>query len=567
MDIEELINQGKEGNEKAFYCLYQAFAPQMIVKCINIVGNRMIAEELTHDAFLLAFAKLNQLQNPTRFVNWLSSIVTNVALRYVKQNKILPTISLLEMPEKELSKCYDVDNIETDEIIIPPLSEILTAIDSLPQGYAKVFKMSVIQGLSHNEISEILGIAARTSSSQLTRAKRLLRQNLSKKWTLLLVAILVPTLYFILKNKKSEKSEHHISSNNEVRGQYRRASIVEKNIDTTPTQLPPTNSIHKTLATKSKVHQVAPTPDTITITEIDSTILIIKENYPIDTLNTNNDTINIIQNITSPTPNKIICKNENFDTSNLPKFKKSSWNLHFAFANNYGANSINRESLIEDYVNIDGILNMNNWATIAQQASNASNISTEQKEAIIKIANENIKNGNRSVTESTKHHLPFTLSITFSWSMNHNINIESGLNYSFLSSEFIKGRADLGFVDNQKIHYIGIPLKLSYKWHETNRWSIYSSAGFVMDIPVKSYVDTDYMFKGKSLYYESEPFNAPIQWSTGLGVGLQYNFTPQFGIYAEPNIYYFIPTDSEIETYRTEHPISISIPIGFRLNW
>lgn len=67
MDIEELINQGKQGNQKAFYCLYRTFAPQMIVKCVNIVGNRMIAEELTHDAFILAFAKLNQLQSPKRF--------------------------------------------------------------------------------------------------------------------------------------------------------------------------------------------------------------------------------------------------------------------------------------------------------------------------------------------------------------------------------------------------------------------------------------------------------------------------------------------------------------------
>lgn len=63
MDIEGLIERGRQGDETALGSLYKAYHRQMTGICQRIVGNRQVAEELAHDAFLLAFAKMNQLRN------------------------------------------------------------------------------------------------------------------------------------------------------------------------------------------------------------------------------------------------------------------------------------------------------------------------------------------------------------------------------------------------------------------------------------------------------------------------------------------------------------------------
>ena len=60
---------------------------------------------------------------------------------------------------------------------------------------------------------------------------------------------------------------------------------------------------------------------------------------------------------------------------------------------------------------------------------------------------------------------------------------------------------------------------------------------------------------------------APWQFSTTFGLGLQYHLTPTIGLFAEPSLQYYIPTKSDIETYRTEHPFSFSLPLGITFTW
>lgn len=82
----------------------------------------------------------------------------------------------------------------------------MAAIDNLPDGYRTVFKMSVIQGMSHTEIAEILGIAAHSSSSQLTRAKKLLRKSLSSYWALLLALLMLPIIFLLFRQTTKKEN-------------------------------------------------------------------------------------------------------------------------------------------------------------------------------------------------------------------------------------------------------------------------------------------------------------------------------------------------------------------------
>ncbi|MBR3766181.1 MAG: sigma-70 family RNA polymerase sigma factor, partial [Muribaculaceae bacterium] len=215
MEIEELINRGEKGDENALCHLYNTYSHKMMNICVKIVGNRMIAEELTHDAFILAFSKLNQLQNPKRFEKWLSTIVSNISFRYLEQNEKYNTISLSDLNEKETPHNYDSHTFESEQKMPLDIKDILLAIEQLPKGYQSVFKMSVLQGMSHNEIADILGIAARSSASQLARAKRLLRQHLSKYLVALLVIITAPIIYFLSKQRNTNNAIHTIVSKND----------------------------------------------------------------------------------------------------------------------------------------------------------------------------------------------------------------------------------------------------------------------------------------------------------------------------------------------------------------
>ena len=138
MDIEGLIERGRQGDETALGNLYKAYHRQMTGICQRIVGNRQVAEELAHDAFLLAFAKLDQLHNAQRFEAWLTSITTNVARRYVQRHHEPTMLSLSTLTEEE----FPMEPIPSDDKPLPTMAELMAAVDALPNGYGQVFKLA-----------------------------------------------------------------------------------------------------------------------------------------------------------------------------------------------------------------------------------------------------------------------------------------------------------------------------------------------------------------------------------------------------------------------------------------
>ena len=131
MDMERVIGAAQAGNQQAIAKLYNAYSHKVLGICYNIVGNRAVAEELSHDAFVLAFSKLDHLRNPERFDAWLSSIASNVALRYKQRHHELATVPIDNIPDNTL--------IEDDSQALPSMQEIMAAINTLPNGYGKVF--------------------------------------------------------------------------------------------------------------------------------------------------------------------------------------------------------------------------------------------------------------------------------------------------------------------------------------------------------------------------------------------------------------------------------------------
>ncbi len=203
---------------------------------------------------------------------------------------------------------------------------------------------------------------------------------------------------------------------------------------------------------------------------------------------------------------------------------------------------------------------------------NAHGDMSEEEKALMEIAINNtnninnIKNGGK-IIEHEYHDKPITFGLSMTKTINRNWNMEIGLQYSLLKSKYILGEDEYYIQKRQKIHYLGIPLRLSYKWLDSNRWTAYSSVGILLNIPLSGKTDKQYVTGNVIPYTNSWHFTPSFQWTIGTGVGLQYNFANNWGIYIEPTFSWYIPNGSTIHTIWTEHPFSVTVPFGIRFTW
>ena len=124
------------------------------------------------------------------------------------------------------------------------------------------------------------------------------------------------------------------------------------------------------------------------------------------------------------------------------------------------------------------------------------------------------------------------------------------------------------FVDKeQKLHYLGIPLNVSYQLIRYKKLSAYSSAGITLHIPIFGKTTADYITDGISVYANDWKVTLPTQWTTNISLGIQYQFAPNVNLFVEPTLNWYIPNGSYIKNSWTEHPFTFTVPIGIRFTW
>ena len=221
--MDTIIKRAKRKDPEALAAIYEMYYPRMMGTCINIVReDKDMASDLVHDAFILAFVSLDKLRDNERLGEWLTTIVRNVALKHKAQKGRMRIESLSEIDGMDSSSPPDAFVNSRD---------ILRLVEQLPKGYAKVFRLSVIEGFTHKEIADMLGIEPHSSSSQLSRAKRLLRRMMQyrKLAVVLLLVGLTPLYFFWPHHDKQETCE---ISKTKKRPQSRQSNDV--NMDTKP---------------------------------------------------------------------------------------------------------------------------------------------------------------------------------------------------------------------------------------------------------------------------------------------------------------------------------------------
>lgn len=171
IDEKDIIERCIKGDASAQSKLFNRFAPRMMGVCYRYVQTIYEAEDILQEAFIKVFRYLDTYQGNGAVEHWIRKIVVNTALNHIKQNK-------------KFRDEMDVDNVEdegyTDSLHLKfETEEVINAIKSLPDGYKVIFNLYAIEGFSHKEIADQLGIAEATSRSQYCRAKIMLQNKLS----------------------------------------------------------------------------------------------------------------------------------------------------------------------------------------------------------------------------------------------------------------------------------------------------------------------------------------------------------------------------------------------------
>lgn len=171
-----LVEEYKNGNTAAFETLYKKYASKMKWVAFRYVNDSSIAEDVLQEAFVKVFKKLNTFENTGSFEGWLRRTVVNTAINYYNSIK-KETEKMAEYGAETGSE----DNDDLDEGDSYTMTELMDAVNQLPEGYKVVFNLYAIDQYSHKEIAESLNITEGTSKSQLFKARTFLKKILQSK--------------------------------------------------------------------------------------------------------------------------------------------------------------------------------------------------------------------------------------------------------------------------------------------------------------------------------------------------------------------------------------------------
>lgn len=152
--------------------LYNRFSPRMYAVCLRYAGNAEEAEDILQEGFIKVYKKLESFRGEGSFEGWVRRIFVNTAIEHFRRKRYLQPVT--EKDENTLEGNYlsVLDNLAE--------RDILKLVQQLSAGYRTIFNMYVVEGYTHKDIGDMLGISEGTSKSQLSRAKVILQQMVKK---------------------------------------------------------------------------------------------------------------------------------------------------------------------------------------------------------------------------------------------------------------------------------------------------------------------------------------------------------------------------------------------------
>ncbi|MGP1515354.1 MAG: RNA polymerase sigma factor [Bacteroidales bacterium] len=497
-------------NNKEFENIYRTYYKKMFGRCMSYVHNPTIAEDLLQDAFIIIINKLPTLKDKTKVEPWIAAIVKNTAINYLRKKSIFSNISIDQTVEPTTEDDDSVGN--KDDIV--SYDTIRQMIEKLPEGYKEVFKLAVLEGMSHKEIADKLKILPTTSASQLSRAKKALKVMLSSYWSLGVVSLLI-IIFFMF---KFYHFETFIENNNSDEYTYNTA---ESYHTSTVDSIQKSNSIkgkRKILTEHSasvgkglnymedtSFYELFQSDKEITITPIDTTVtneMSLTWNH-IDTIFSHVDTLH--RHVTKSTD------------------KDNEWLVGLDISSVCAGKDQSNGGII-------GFLKEDGWS---------------------------MENNARKILKQTKYHLPITVVLSAKKMLSKCFSVDGGLSYTFLKTEYL-------YMDNDRIEdnfqYLGIKNQLAYHYYSTRRFNSYIAVGGTFETPIYSKRAIKFASLNKT-----DHISTHCQFSVGFSMGLCLKLNKRISFTIEPTLNYFFDNGDKVVTYRSINRWNVNLPIGLSI--
>lgn len=503
LSIEQIVGRCQQGDQQAFGLLYTAMHDRLRRVCRRYVADEATVDDLLHDAFILIFSKIGDLKDVSKAEAWMARVVHNLTQTWLQRHRQESVVSLDALVRPLPAVAPMPTAISYDEI--------LRLVDALPESYRRVFRLSVLEGMSHQEIAALLGIEPHTSSAQLSRAKLLLRRWL-RPMVLLLVAALLP-LGWLWWHSERTMGIAEQGATVPLRGQGPTAAIADSAAAVTAAEtavsghrLTPPQVACRVAPPHASIANEAAATETSAETTAETTV---------------KDTAAAGRRLTPPQVDHRVAPPH--ATSAISATPTSQWAVTLAYSGTNGRNDLQLPYA-------DG-------------------------------------ETNDAVYDSTCHHrLPLTVGLTVSRALDSHWQLGLGLQYTRLTTDTELGNTYARIVRRQRVQYLGVPL--SVRWHQslTRRLGLYTAANVTLQLPLRSTVESSYVLNGSTVEAATVRLRPGTQWSAGLGLGLQYDVTPAVGFFVEPSLQHYFSNCSGVSTWQTEHPVVLSVPFGIRIN-
>ncbi len=172
---EEWIEGAKRGDRRCQKAIYDRLSAKMFAVALRYMGDRDLAEDILQDGFVTLFSKLDSYSGEGSFEGWARKIFVNTALMSLRKKDALKN-------SEDVSVAWNVTSDAPSAIQKIGYNDLMAMVAALPPGFRTVFNMYIIEGYSHKEIAEMLGISETTSRSQLQRARVLLQNKIKERY-------------------------------------------------------------------------------------------------------------------------------------------------------------------------------------------------------------------------------------------------------------------------------------------------------------------------------------------------------------------------------------------------
>lgn len=582
--------------------LYRENSRTLTAVAMRYVHDREVAEDIVHDSWIIIFTNLDSLKSEDKLLPWMKGIVRNLSLKHLAGQKRHPSTPISDDHE-------DVPEEDSEPMLPPvPFDELMAMIDSLPEKYGEVFRLSVLSGMSHQEIGELLGIAPHSSSSDLSRARKLLVQKV-RKYLLMTLALLLPVSALVLHYRRSVAGGDTMLAE-----QDSRSMVPEGNAGPEYEPMVPEGAALPEFGSMIPEGTVLPdframVPESAAVPErmgkvpderqaVPEYMVMAPDERPAmpeymgmaPEESTTYTGRSPLPQIGRPVPVRSAAallhgsgrtglqhrplraalssdgrKGEGTIFRSGHSSRKSltgGWTALLGLSGMSGLSSATLANTItlanySPLVNTSGNIVFKSWSEYANYAANSNAFFNEKEsQAFLEALNNRMEGMDAGLEEIQHHFRPLAVRLSAEKRLDERWAIESGLGFTCLKSQF--KNSYLGNLGGRKqnLYYLTVPLGVKYSVLSHGRLSLYASCGGELDIPVH----------GRQLVVGADPRNIRGSFMGALetSAGVQYGITTHINAYVELGARYNITGNSVFDTYYSTHPLMLSTPAGLR---